>query len=187
MPSPYDMSHGISPIYAQWLMDNASAELDSTHSPDGLPAQPSVPARPPVPSLAGRQHVWKAIYGDRRTAHYRLGPFEVGIPSWLDFEGLIYGHDGHLFAGVLEMIHQDLAISWGVNEPDSEIQDLVPLDFDYRPNKLVVGLSDGVDHDDISNQSRLRALWDNVQGWVDTVYNGRPRTLASYLRHAPER
>ncbi|RSM12440.1 hypothetical protein CDV31_006281 [Fusarium ambrosium] len=213
-PDRDDMTEGTSPVYAQWLRDNVPVELEpqlasvrpsasippgtvsppttetmpvgapahssSTVATDAVPPQSSASLRPQVPSLAVRRHVWNAIYGDRWPADPYCGPFEVSIPPWLDFKGLVLGHNGYLFAGVLETIHQDLAISWEMNELNS------PNYFDYRSHKLVVGFSNGVDYDDIANQSHLKALWENVTSWVDTVYQGRPRTLASYLRNTPE-
>ncbi|KAL2681355.1 hypothetical protein Neosp_008966 [[Neocosmospora] mangrovei] len=54
---------------------------------------------PPVPSLAARQHVWKAKYGDGLRDEPVCGPFDVRIPCWIEFEELIWGTSSDLGEG----------------------------------------------------------------------------------------
>ncbi|EEU41162.1 uncharacterized protein NECHADRAFT_83302 [Fusarium vanettenii 77-13-4] len=54
---------------------------------------------PPVPSLAARQHVWKAKYGDGLRDEPVCGPFEVRISCWIEFEELIWGTSSDLGEG----------------------------------------------------------------------------------------
>lgn len=140
---------------------------------------------PPVPSLAAREHVWKAKFGDGLKEEPFCGPFEVRIPCWIEFEELIWGHNGQIFAKVRDIIHRDLSISWEDEKPTSAMGGQgMPLSVDYegRPYKLIVGFSKGVDHTHGANQSLLLALWNSVAGWAGLAHIGTSMTLAEYLR-----
>ncbi|WAO92424.1 Hypothetical protein NCS54_00993300 [Fusarium falciforme] len=140
---------------------------------------------PPVPSLAAREHAWKATFGDGLRDEPFCGPFEVRIPCWIEFEELIWGHNGQIFAKVRDIIHRDLAISWEDEKPTSvKGGQGMPLSVDYegRPYKLIVGFSKGVDHTHGANQSLLLALWNSVAGWAGLAHIGTSMTLAEYLR-----
>lgn len=158
---------------------------------DALPPKTSPPvprgsmACPPVPSLAAREHVWKAKYGDGFRHEPVCGPFEVRIPCWIEFEELIWGHNGQIFAKVQGLIHRDLAISWEDEKPTSLKggQDMsLSVDYEGRPCKLIVGFSKGVDHTNGPNQSLLLGLWNSVLGWAGLSHVGTSMTLAEYLR-----
>lgn len=161
---------------------------DSTSIPSGAPVQ-AVPAldlvpaassstasnrmEPPMmPRLELRQKAWEQVFGDTAIVEPVVGPFEIRLPSWLDFQGLVLGSDGMGLHRINnDGIDADLVITWEEGmSPDAK--------------KLIVGFSGRADRyaaDRRSNLERLIMLWYQVFTWASMVYQGRPMPLESHL------
>lgn len=186
---------GISPVYRKWRLDRGlpigppQQEVTKTHAPNpevkiSVPepeineaVSPTVPVlsaldrmkNPVVLDKGPRETIWNTMYGDGPHVGAICGPFEIIIPSWLDFEGLVCGKDG----GLIDQIHDGTIapyqrISW--------------YNTGGRPFALVVGLSADVNPRSLSVQYCMRDLWSGVLQWVIEAYNGGTVSLATFLR-----
>ncbi|KAM0299480.1 hypothetical protein ACHAPM_007522 [Fusarium culmorum] len=98
-----------------------------------------------------------------------VGPFEVALPPWLDFHGLIWGEDGELYERLLSSLHEFLTVGWII--------------AGARPRCLVIGFKPS--YEDAASRSRhwhdLTTLWEDVVAWVSRARYGSCTTLLDSL------
>jgi hypothetical protein len=116
-----------------------------------------------------RETIWNAIYGDGPHIGAICGPFEVILPGWLDFEGIVCGKDG----GLIDQIHS------GIIQPYQRIS---WYNAGGRPAALVVDVSSDVNPTFSSVQYDQIKLWSGVVRWAVGAYNGGTVSLATFLR-----
>jgi hypothetical protein len=125
--------------------------------------------RVPIAPLAIRQKIWEIAMGDLSFTARCVGPFEIVLPPWLDFHGLIWGENGELYEQLISSLHEFLTVGW--------------LVASGRTTALVVGFksSSKVAADVPRHWQDLTLLWHDVQHWVVYVNNGSWTTLVDSL------
>ncbi|CEI38631.1 hypothetical protein FVEN_g4814 [Fusarium venenatum] len=107
----------------------------------------------PIASLASRQTMRKNINGDTPFSYPIVGPFEIDLPPWLDFDTLIWGKDGKLYDELISSLHDFLTVGWTT--------------AGGKPSRLVIGFNPS--HEDTSKRHRLwydlTTLWEDVLTW----------------------
>lgn len=169
---------GISPVYRKWRLDRGlpigPPQQEATEVEISVPepeineaVSPTVSVlsaldrmkNPVVLDKGPRETIWNAMYGDGPHVGAICGPFEIILPSWLDFEGLVCGKDGGLIDQIQDgTIAPYQRISW--------------YNTGGRPFALVVGLSADVNPRFLSVQYCMRDLWSGVLQWAIEAYNG---------------
>ncbi|KAF5543374.1 hypothetical protein FNAPI_9696 [Fusarium napiforme] len=100
------------------------------------------------------------------------GPFELLLPSWIDFHDLVYGKDGSLFRELelKKFIEEDVVIAWRNNDK-------------HRPVSIVVGPNPFEQHDETDRRlwMRVRSTWLRISEWLHEVYQGIPYRLDHFL------
>ncbi|KAF4975984.1 hypothetical protein FZEAL_7291 [Fusarium zealandicum] len=125
---------------------------------------------PPVPTFSERKSLWEDIFGDGSEVEPVCGPFEVTLPKFLDFEGLVWGSGGSICARVQnELDDGHLAISWVCDE------------ITGRPQRLVVGFAPDFESPTVDQQIRLVGVFDCVVSWVRSVRQGSGTSLDHYF------
>ncbi|KAF4456117.1 hypothetical protein F53441_1672 [Fusarium austroafricanum] len=150
-----------------------SSPIVSIHDP--LPVLPDFkakcnrPWKPVLPTLALRQKLWEDIYGERPFHAVVVGPFEVAIPTSLDFHRVVLGEGNMVYDKIQNLLEPTLTIAWTV--------------AGGLPVSLVVGVDPKYDHlpYSVGLQSVVRRLWIRVLDWVVRVCQGESLTLADHL------
>ncbi|KAI5456580.1 hypothetical protein BGZ63DRAFT_428695 [Mariannaea sp. PMI_226] len=127
------------------------------------------------PSLAQRIQLWDVSFTNSRTTDLICGPYEVRLPKWLAFEGLLLGPSGsHIRAIHKECVLRDFVVMWAMSSDGPE----------QYPDRLIVGNSKTMDTSTLQGANRvlLNSLWDQVVGWADMVWRGLPVSLLEILR-----
>ncbi|RFN50467.1 hypothetical protein FIE12Z_5230 [Fusarium flagelliforme] len=116
-----------------------------------------------------RLELWHSIMGYGPFKAPIVGPFEVALPPWLDFHGLVWGEDGEIYKEVCSRIPEFLTIGWTVK--------------DSKATSLVVGFK--ITHEDEAKAhwtwESLATLWIDVMTWVTDAYDGSAATLQESL------
>ncbi|WZH44342.1 uncharacterized protein QYS62_005364 [Fusarium acuminatum] len=187
-PHRDDISTGISPVYKKWRLEHGlpigPPQHEATQRNAPKPEQdineavssivPVLSAldrmkNPVVLEKGPRETIWNAMYGDGPHVGAICGPFEIILPSWVDFEGLVCGKDG----GLIDQIHD------GIIQPYQRVS---WYNTGGRPFALVVGVSADVKPTSLSVQYSMRDLWSGVLQWAIEAYNGGTVSLATFLR-----
>lgn len=116
-----------------------------------------------------RLELWHSIMGYGPFKTPIVGPFEVALPPWLDFYGLVWGEDGEIYKELCLTIPEFLTIGWIVKEG--------------KATSLAVGFK--ITHEDEAKThwtwESLATLWVDVLTWATDAYNGSPVTLLESL------
>ncbi|KAF0634944.1 hypothetical protein FPSE5266_01626 [Fusarium pseudograminearum] len=127
-----------------------------------------------VAMLDVRHRIWESINGTLSFKDPVVGPFEVALPPWLDFHGLIWGENGELYERLISSIHEFLTVGWII--------------AGGRPSCLVVGFKppnqDPASEDPASRIRHwhdLTTLWEDVVTWVSQARYGNCTTLLDSL------
>ncbi|KAF4944725.1 hypothetical protein FGADI_12500 [Fusarium gaditjirri] len=128
---------------------------------------------PMEPNPDSLQSIWEDLHFERYNVGPIIGPFEIALPEWMDFNDLVLSDDGVSFDSIETdgLIDDDVMITWSVN--------------DRRPISLIVGPRPTQKHD-LSDKHlwlRVRTVWTKVAEWVAGVYKGRPHRLTDFLRY----
>ncbi|OBS17838.1 hypothetical protein FPOA_09567 [Fusarium poae] len=185
-PDENDYSQGISTAFMDWCLENGQEvprDVPVSVSTNSTPQQVSqnksssqegvdndkLMEQPHIPSLAVRQIIWESVNGNLSFIYPVVGPFEIEVPSSLDFHGLIWGDDGKLYDQMISSLHDFLTIGWTI--------------AGGRPSSLVVGFKPS--HEDAARCHRqwldLTTLWEDVITWVMAVRRGSSATLSDTL------
>ncbi|KAH7179129.1 uncharacterized protein B0J16DRAFT_386953 [Fusarium flagelliforme] len=92
----------------------------------GLIFDPLVMQAKPTPWEL-RLRVWQTAMGQEMYEAPCIGPFEVALPTWLNFHDLIWGHGGRLYAELRSSLHRFLTVGWitTCGKPKSLVVDVV--------------------------------------------------------------
>ena len=96
-----------------------------------------------VPTLTLRQQLWQSIMGKEVYQYPCVGPFEVAVPIWINFDGLVWGENGEHYDDLLSTLDQFLTVGWNVHVEN--------------PISLVVGFKS-----DCEEASSLHRHWQNL-------------------------
>lgn len=129
---------------------------------------------PCLPTHSVREFIWEWFQLGAYTGPF-VGPFELAIPGWLDFDDLVLHDIDRLHAE--ELIDRDLVIAWQIENG--------------RPVSLVVGENPIISHEreeissksiEISLRRRVRTLCAYLAEWLTAAYNGSCFRLVEFLR-----
>ncbi|KAJ4011528.1 hypothetical protein NW752_008534 [Fusarium irregulare] len=129
---------------------------------------------PCLPTHSVREFIWEWFHLGAYTGPF-VGPFELAIPGWLDFDDLVLHDIDQLHAE--ELIDRDLVIAWQIENG--------------RPVSLVVGENPIISHEreeissnsiEISLRRRVRTLCAYLCEWLTAAYNGSCFRLVDFLR-----
>ncbi|KAG5829856.1 hypothetical protein H9Q74_000009 [Fusarium xylarioides] len=132
-------------------------------------ANKAMPWLAPFPTMDSRKKIWEDVYSERHFTEAVLGPFEVALPAWLDFNRLIVGEGKAVHNEVQQLISPVLTIAWRT--------------VFGKPVSLIVGVDPKFDEFSTSPSVRLevRRLWDYVCNWVLFATKGGSMTLSDHL------
>lgn len=104
------------------------------------------------------------------------GPFELSLPLWMDFKGLVWGNHGSALAD-LNSRHisasKVVTVQW---------DDDVRLAERDQPKKLVVGLCAGSEQAlNPAVKAEIFRVWDTLTCWAVELYLGRPISLLDWF------
>ncbi|VZH97540.1 unnamed protein product [Fusarium fujikuroi] len=124
----------------------------------------------PQPSLAQRKEIWDVTYGDKPYTSVVAGPFELALPSYIDFRKLVLGEGNKVYDNLCRLMGPHLVLSWTI--------------VDNKASSLIVGVNPifNVGAESLFLHQNVRRLWFHVLQWLKVVKQGHNITIVDHLK-----
>ncbi|KAF5575882.1 hypothetical protein FPCIR_12933 [Fusarium pseudocircinatum] len=114
----------------------------------------AMPCLVPIPTMDSRKKIWEDVCNEKHFTRAVPGPFEVALPTWLDFNRIVIGEGQAVLNEIRQLTSPMLTIAWRI-----VFGKLV---------SMIIGVVPKFDEFNTSPSIRLevRRLWDYVCHWV---------------------
>ncbi|VTT83117.1 unnamed protein product [Fusarium fujikuroi] len=121
------------------------------------------------PSMDTRKAIWEDV-GDGKLTGAVPGPFEVALPSYIDFRKLVLGEGNKVYDNLCRLMGPHLVLSWTI--------------VDNKASSLIVGVNPifNVGAESLFLHQNVRRLWFHVLQWLKVVKQGHNITIVDHLK-----